>query len=894
MDNFIEYFSDYVKVREATKLGYAIAREGDSINLEQPNSKTRRGRVGHQIANTLTCSCNQGVVIEMNDGFVNRKYEEFYNKNGYIPNMFNPYNCNEIDDYSPTMTTQCGSTTSSSTVLIKEDNMNKLMQVGQLEGKHEQSNRIYSEDGICPTIMAGERKSCTGGYTSPKILTRTNKIIREIIPQQVRVRKYEVDIENLKSTLRDNKLKSKLTNKQISEILNQPLTLVEHWFRGDNCFSIPSEDIWFDLKKLLNIQTDEFDESIMEFEIRDGVFDKANRVYDSNGIAPTLTCVGAENERYKVDVYNRLYDLNKLTNKGVDNMWNNNLEKFKFEMEEIRVFDIFAGIGALHQSLKELGVPTRITNLSEIDIDATISYASGHIENFKELEFEYPTDQEMREWLINRNIGYSFEKGKSSVPRMKKDKLKLAYKASCLLNNLGDISKIKYDEIEDFDLMNMSFPCTDISGAGKQRGMKNEDGTPTRSGLYVYSINAVRSKKPKYVMIENVKALIQKKFIDDFYSIIDELEEIGYNCYYPTKQDKKGNKIPTCLNAKDFGIPQNRERIFVIAIRKDIDNGVFEFPKGFDSGIRLKDILEDEVDKKYYLSDEIQKRFKLNGKDDVNHNELNVVGSSAPECRTIGQRDITYGINGVMSTLTATDYKQPKQIIDKLDKSGVTICEQRCDEGLRFFKDNICGSLRTIDSCGDKRVIENGAIRGRYNEDGKIEQQLELRGDGVTNTLTTVEKDNVIVENNVVNRIGGCFDSGKSTHQAGSVYNTECISPTLDTMQGGYRQPCIQVIGKLECEGWHDIETRVHSDNGIAPTMETRNRGKYMNSNNFKIRKLTPLECIRLMGFPDHFYYNAAECNISDSQLYKQAGNSIVVNCLYYIFKNLFKEYIVK
>lgn len=273
---------------------------------------------------------------------------------------------------------------------------------------------------------------------------------------------------------------------------------------------------------------------------------------------------------------------------------------------------------------------------------------------------------------------------------------------------------------------------------------------------------------------------------------------------------------------------------------------------------------------------------------------MNVVGSSAPECRTIGKRDITYGINGVMSTLVATDYKQPKQIIDKLDKSGVTVCEQRCDEGLRFFKDNICGSLRTIDSCGDKRVIENGAIRGRYNEDGKIEQQLELRGDGVTNTLTTVEKDNVIVENNVVNRIGGCFDNGKSTHQAGSVYNTECISPTLDTMQGGYRQPCIQVIGKLECEGWHDIETRVHSDNGIAPTMETRNRGKYMNGNNFKIRKLTPLECIRLMGFPDYFYYNAAECNISDSQLYKQAGNSIVVNCLYYIFKNLFKEYIIE
>lgn len=579
--------------------------------------------------------------------------------------------------------------------------MNKLIQVGQLEGNHEQSNRIYSEDGICPTIMAGERKSCTGGYVSPKIMINTNKIIREIIPQKV----------------------------------------------------------------------------------RDGIFDKSNRVYNSSGIEPTLTCVSVENEGCMVEARNmnepklvggvnerknmalnnnnlivvgntvpskhtagRIFETDGLSptvmhrnskvvqildNKGIDNMWNNNLEKLNFEMKEIRIFDIFAGIGALHQSLKELGVPVRVTNLSEIDVDATISYAAGHIDNFKDLEFEYPSVEEMRQWLIDRNIGYSFEKNKSSVPRMKVEKLKLAYKANVLLNNLGDISKINYDEIEDFDLMNMSFPCTDLSNAGQQRGMKNEDGTPTRSGLYVYSIKAVRAKKPKYVMIENVKALIQKKFIEDFYSVINELEECGYNCYYPTKEDKKGNKSPTCLNSKDFGIPQNRERIFVIAIRKDIDTKTFEFPVGKDYGIRLKDILEDIVDEKYYLSDEIQKRFKFNGKGDYNRNELNQVGTTG-ENKTIGQRDRTYGINGISPNLTSTDYKQPKQIVEN------------------------------------------------------------------TNKLVMVNR----------------------------------------------------------------------------------------------IRKLTPLECWRLMGFRDEAFYKAQELGVSDSQLYKQAGNSIVVNCLYYIFKNLFKEYL--
>ena len=705
--------------------------------------------------------------------------------------------------------------------------------------------------------MAGERKSCTGGYVSPKIMINTNKIIREIIPQKVRVRKYEVDVVALKKVLREAKNNSKLTNSEISNKLNKPKTLVDHWFRNDNCFSIPDEYIWFELKKLLNIQTDEFDKSIMTFEVRDGIFDKSNRVYDSSGIAPTLTCASAENEKYMVEVRNmsepklvggvnerknmalnnnnlivvgntvpskhtagRIFETDGLSptvmyrnskvvqildNKGIDNMWNNNLEKLNFEMKEIRIFDIFAGIGALHQSLKELGVPVRVTNLSEIDVDATISYAAGHIDNFKDLEFEYPSVEEMREWLIDRNIGYSFEKNKSSVPRMKVEKLKLVYKANVLLNNLGDISKINYDEIEDFDLMNMSFPCTDLSNAGQQRGMKNEDGTPTRSGLYVYSIKAVRAKKPKYVMIENVKALIQKKFIEDFYSVINELEECGYNCYYPTKEDKKGNKLPTCLNSKDFGIPQNRERIFVIAIRKDIDTKTFEFPIGKDYGIRLKDVLEDFVDEKYYLSPEIQN--KISNWKAYQRPFENVLGgnSTTPTLTARGAGEYHSGM-----VLVGEGLKEKTNL-----ENDKIICEQRSDEGLRFFKDNICGTLRTIDACGDKRVIENGAIRGRYNEEGKIQQQLELRNDGVINTLTTVEKYNVIVKN-------------------------------------------VSFNDKSE----------------------------------IRIRKLTPLECWRLMGFRDEAFYKAQELGVSDSQLYKQAGNSIVVNCLYYIFKNLFKEYI--
>ena len=126
----------------------------------------------------------------------------------------------------------------------------------------------------------------------------TNKLIKVIIPQQVKVRKYEVNTEELVLLLREYKLKSKLTNKEIAEKLKQPLTLVEHWFRQDKCFSIPDASVWYKLKELLDIESDEFDKAITEFEIRDGIYDKSNRVYDVNGLSPTLTCEDMENQRF--------------------------------------------------------------------------------------------------------------------------------------------------------------------------------------------------------------------------------------------------------------------------------------------------------------------------------------------------------------------------------------------------------------------------------------------------------------------------------------------------------------------------------------------------------------------------------------------------------------------
>ena len=131
-----------------------------------------------------------------------------------------------------------------------------------------------------------------------------NEIIMIEVPQEVRVRKYEVDIPRLQILIRQAKKDSKITNKQIAKQLDVPLTKVEHWFRTDNCFAIPDENLWFDLKELIHITDDSFDESIMTFEVREGVYEKSNRCYYEEGIAPTLTCACGDE---KIIVMEQIY-----------------------------------------------------------------------------------------------------------------------------------------------------------------------------------------------------------------------------------------------------------------------------------------------------------------------------------------------------------------------------------------------------------------------------------------------------------------------------------------------------------------------------------------------------------------------------------------------------------
>ena len=163
--------------------------------------------------------------------------------------------------------------------------------------------------------------------------------------------------------------------------------------------------------------------------------------------------------------------------------------------------------------------------------------------------------------------------------------------------NYGDISKIDWEQVPNFDLFTYSFPCTDVSNAGRQAGLA--EGSGTRSSLLWECRRAIEVKKPRWLLMENVDALVSKKFIGYFQKWVDFLTGQGYASF------------SAVLNAKDYGVPQNRKRVFCVSIR-DFGSGEFYFPKPIGCERRLRDVLESGVDERYYLKDEVVENFFRN------------------------------------------------------------------------------------------------------------------------------------------------------------------------------------------------------------------------------------------------------------------------------------------
>lgn len=377
----------------------------------------------------------------------------------------------------------------------------------------------------------------------------------------------------------------------------------------------------------------------------------------------------------------------------------------------MRLLSLFSGIGAFEKGLERLGVSIDLVNYCEIDKYASKAFSLIH-----------------------------------NIPEEK---------------NLRDVREVNTRYISDLDLLTYGFPCQDISIAGLKKGF-SDNGERTRSGLFFEALRIIESTRPKIAIAENVKALVGKRFINEFNIVLGSLSRLGYNNYY------------SVLNAKDYGIPQNRERVFIVSIRQDIDKG-FTFPKKQELTLRLKDILEDTVDDKFFLKDSrIYSTLKPRSMD--------------PEIKI-------------------------EQIGNIMDDKG------------RNFKNPQCGR----------------------------------------------------------------------------VYDPEGLSPTLNTCNGGNRQPKVIVrTDKTIClnskggrggkEGLQpSLQDRVYSVEGIATACTTCYPTKIKQET--EIRKLTPKECFRLMGFDDRDIDTLRDNGISDAQLYKMAGNSIVVDVVYHIFEQLRSRY---
>lgn len=451
----------------------------------------------------------------------------------------------------------------------------------------------------------------------------------------------------------------------------------------------------------------------------------------------------------------------------------------------LKLFSLFSGIGGPEKALKRLGIEYELVGYSEIDKYASRSYSAVHEE-----------------------------------PEIK---------------NYWDITKINEKELPDFDFMTWGFPCQDISIAGKQAGIREG----TRSGLYYDGLRILKEKKPKYSLIENVKALTSKKFADTFESILQDLDEAGYNNYWQV------------LDAKDYGIPQHRERVFIVSIRKDIDQE-FTFPKKEELRLKLKDLLDEEVDEKYYLSDRMIKTFS----DMTNRN-----GYIRGKCFKPHELDD----NRVANTIKTTAGSRPEDNYVKrkydefIDENGYMP-----EIFNPYNKTEVKDVAKTITGeCGS--TTSSAAHLIRIPEATKKGYAEASDGDGVY--INRPHQKRGVVQKNKIQTI-------KTTPDVGVVVEKKIK----------YEEP-------LEREGWHNMNKIVLNPDGISTTInaQSNNSLQKIKEPSLRIRKLTPLECWRLMGFDDEDFYKAQGAGISNTQLYKQAGNSIVVNVLEKIFINLFK-----
>ena len=533
----------------------------------------------------------------------------------------------------------------------------------------------------------------------------------------------------------------------------------------------------------------------------------------------------------------------------------------------LRLIELFAGIGSQTQALKNVGVPHTVVAISEIDKNAIKSYTALHGETV----------------------------------------------------NLGDIREIR--ELPEADFWTYSFPCQDISVAGHGAGIKEG----TRSGLLLeverlLKVAAEKGTLPKYLLLENVKNLVGKKFKADFDSWLSFLSSLGYTNYWQV------------LNAKDYGIPQHRERVFCVSIRGE--HTAFVFPEKRELTLRLKDMIDEHVDERYYLKESTIRSIvtsKFNSRRDSIRRPsdyaycLRARDCYEPQCVQVGDvvGEKWEKMHEMSRRVFQTDGISPTVHCAGGGNTELKIAENFVLGGLQKHQvprtDGVSPTLTEAMGKGGGQTPIIVAMRGRNPDDPSdrtpgipLRQRLEVNEKGLCNALTTVQKDNLVMDADYVSRKYGEFIDEKGyIPEMFVAYNKQEVHDVAPTLTGQCSCPSgSSAVLKLEKpikvkvatkQGYEEATSgdyvnitfpssktkRGRVGKGVAQTL-TCGDGNAVITENVRIRKLTPRECLRLMGWTDEQIDKIESAKVSSTQQYRQAGNGIVVQVLEAIFKALF------
>lgn len=525
-------------------------------------------------------------------------------------------------------------------------------------------------------------------------------------------------------------------------------------------------------------------------------------------------------------------------------------EDFIFDKDKpIRVVELFSGIGFQSMGMELAEVPYEVVAISEIDKFAILSYASIHTDYLKirdDYDFELSKD-EMVETLQSKNVGYNFSSGRHTITKNTNiEAVKDYFLADKLSNNLGDISLLKGSDFpKDIDVMTYSFPCQDLSKAGKQAGL----GEGTRSGLVYEVLRILKELKeinnlPKVPIMENVVDLIQAKFIDAWNKIAYEIERLGYTNYTQT------------LNAKEYGIAQNRDRVFMVSILGEYN---YNFPKGFELEYRLKDYLEDEVDEKYYLSDDLLKHIEETGSKTTNFIQYDrYKGEFENLCRAwLGLSPTIHTKSNEIKVVENEDALKQQELRTHLkikeattkgykeayDGDGVYINRPHQKRGV--VQDGMIQTLKT--SGNDVGVVVGSYNYGSSDNYMKGKSRLEKNPD-ISNTIITSPNVGLAIADNR--------------------FHQQALETTEELVIGSGQKNAF----KGSIDGTCSTFTSAMGMGGGQTPMVTEN-------NRLRIRKLTPRETGRLMGMQDYQIDKQGKVT-SNAQMYKQHGNGIVAQVI--------------